>query len=366
MNLLAHFIYMPLPFDAKHIFINLIFIFILLLVVLFIVIAAYSVYANKRENNKKRWEESIGDLISEAIFSEDEYAFTFLDKTTEILLKNDLYRQCCINEIIKTRKALSGSSSIGLKTLYERLNLDKDSFQKLKSLRWQKKAKGIQELSVMEQTKYVKNIFHLTTHKNETVRNEAQCGLVSYYGFVGLRFLNVTIHPISEWQQIQLLNKLSAAKIENTAMLVRWLKSDIESVVIFSIKLACFYNNYEVYDAILQSLTHSSEKIKLQALKYLGKMPAEDTADSIIKEYSKGNKIFRLAVINTLKGIGNIQQVPFLLIELNDKDNDVKAAAAKALLSIHPSGNNFLQTHSYAGISPWSTIFQQVKNELAA
>ncbi len=366
MNLLTHFIYMPLLLDATHIFINLIIIFILLLVVLFIVIAAYSVNANKRENDMKRWEESIGDLISGAIFSDEESAFTFSDETTNKLLKNAHYRQCCINEIIKTKKALSGSSSIRLKTLYELLKLDEDSFYKLTSLRWMKKAKGIQELSIMEQVKYGKNIFRLTTHKNETVRNEAQCGLVSYYGFLGLRFLNVTIHPISEWQQIQLLNNLSAAKTENTAMLVRWLKSDIESVVIFSIKLACFYNNYEVYGAVMQSLTHSSEKIKLHALKYLGKMPAEDTADSIIKEYSTGNKIFRLAVINTLKDIGNIQQIPFLLIELNDKDNDVKAAAAKALLSIHPSGKSFLQTHSNADISPWSTIFQQVKNELAA
>ncbi len=366
MNILTHFIYPLLLIDAKHIFINLIFIFISLLLVLFVFIAAYSVYARRRENNKKRWEESIADLINEAIFSEDENAITILDNTTEKLLNNAHYRQCCIDEIIKTRKALSGSSGLGLKALYERLNFDKDSFDKLSRWSWQKKAKGIQELSEMEQAKYVKNIFRLTTHKNETVRNEAQCGLVSYYGFLGLRFLNVTVHPISEWQQIQLLNKLSSAKTDNTAMLARWLKSDIESVVVFSLKLACFYNNYEVYDAVLQSLSHSTEKIKLHALEYLQKMPVEDTVHRIIKEYAAGNKPFRLAVINALKHIGDLNQLPFLLIQLNDTDDDIKVAAAKALTFIHPSGNAFLQTHSYAGISPWNSIFQQVTNELAA
>ncbi len=366
MNLLTHFLYPLLLIDAKHIFINVIYIFISLLVVVFILIGTYSVYAKRRENNKKRWEESIADLINEAIFSEDENAITILDNTTKKLLTNAHYRQCCIDEIIKTRRALSGSSGNGLKTLYERLNLDIDSFHKLSRFGWQKKAKGIQELSVMEQAKYVKNIFRLTTHKNETVRNEAQCGLVSYYGFLGLRFLNVTVHPVSEWQQIQLLNKLCAAKTDNTAMLARWLRSDMESVVIFSLKLACFYNNYEVYDTVMQSLTQSSEKIKLHALEYLQKMPAEDTAERIIKEYAAGNKTFRLAAINTLKHIGDLNQLPFLLIQLNDTDDDIKAAAAKALTFIHPSGNAFLQTHSYAGISPWNSIFQQVKNELAA
>ncbi|MEO6406324.1 MAG: HEAT repeat domain-containing protein [Ferruginibacter sp.] len=366
MNLLTHLLYTPLLIDVKHIFINVIYIFIFLLVVLFIFIAAYSIYAHRREINKKRWEEGIADLINEAIFSEDETGLVDIHKQPGKLLNNAHYRQCCIDEIIKTRKALSATSGHGLKTLYERLNLDKDSFKKLSRRSWQKKAKGIQELSLMEQGKYVKNIFRLTTHKNETVRNEAQCGLVSYYGFLGLRFLNVTLHPISEWQQIQLLNKLSAVKSENTAMLSRWLKSDMESVVIFSIKLAAFYKNFAVYDTVMHCLQHRNEKVKMHVLKYLETIPAEDAPDRIIKEYATADKIFRLAIIDTLKQIGNIKQVAFLLIQLNDRDDDIKAAAAKALTSIHPSGGAFLQTYSYAEIYPWKTIFQQVKNELAA
>jgi hypothetical protein len=366
MKQLNHFQYPLLLIDAKHFFINLIYVFIALLVVLFFVIAVYSVYARRRDNNKKRWEESIANLINEAIFSEDECAFTVLQKETKKLLKKAHFRQCCIDEIIKTRKVLSGSSCLALKQLYERLGLDKDSFNKLSGMSWQKKAKGIQELSEMEQAKYVNHIFRHTTHTNETVRNEAQCGLVSYYGFLGMRFLNVTIHPISEWQQIQLLNKLSAAKPNHTAMLTRWLRADMESVVVFSLKLASFYKNYEVYDTVMETLTNSSVKIKLHVLEYLKEVPAEDAADKIIKEYATGNKIFRLATINTLKYIGNINQVAFLLTQLNDKDDDIKAEAAKTLTSIHPSGGAFLQTYSYANISPWNAIFKQIKNELAA
>ena len=361
-----HFLYSLLFMDAKHIFAHIIYFFVSLLVILFIVIVIYSVYAKRRGNNKKRWEDGMTDLLNEAIFAEDENELVFLDATTKKLLTNTHYRQCLIDEIIKTRKVLSGSSCGALKNLYEQLALNKDSFQKISHLGWQKKAKGIQELSSMEQGKYVKDIFRLTVHENETVRNEAQCGLVSYYGFLGLRFLNVTVHPISEWQQIQLLHKLNAAKIPNAAMLKRWLSAEMESVVIFSLKLASFYNNFEVYDEAIKCLSHESVKVKLQVLEYLKKIQVDDTAEMIINEYVNDNKIFRLAVIDTLKYVGDIKEVPFLLLQLQDKDNDIKAAAAKTLMVLHPNDNVFLQTHSYAGILPWKRIFKQVKNELAA
>ena len=361
-----HFLYSLLFMDAKNIFAHMIYFFISLLFVLFIVIVIYSIYAKRRCNNKKRWEDGMTDLLNEAIFSDDENELVIIDATTKKLLTKAHYRQCLIDEIIKARKALSGSACGALKNLYEQLDLDEDSFNKISHLGWQKKAKGIQELSSLEQGKYVKDIFRLTVHENETVRNEAQCGLVSYFGFLGLRFLNVTIHPISEWQQIQLLNKLNAVKVPNPAMLTRWLDSEMESVVIFSLKLASFYNNFEVYDAVLKCLSHDSIKVKLQVLEYLKKIQGDDTSEMIINEYANDDKIFRLAVIDTLKYVGDIKEVPFLLLQLQDKDNDIKAAAAKTLMVLHPSDNVFLQTDSYAEISPLNRIFKQVKNELAA
>ncbi len=352
--------------DAKYVLMDAIYIFIFLLAVMFFIIALYSVYARRRAQNKKRWEESIADLVNEAIFSEEGQVVTALEPQTKLWLQNPHYRQCCIDEIIKTRKGLSGSACDALKNLYEQLNLDKDSLKKLSSLAWQKKAKGIQELSSMEQAKYVTNIFRLTNNKNETVRNEAQCGLVSYYGFLGLRFLNVTVHPISEWQQIQLLNKLHHNTNVNTVMLTRWLTSDLESVRIFALKLASLYNCYEVYEQVMENLTHKTIKVRLHALEYLQKMPEDETADRIIETYETADTTFRLALINTLKHIGDKKQVPFLLAQLNHDSDDIKAGAAKALTAIHPAGKDFLQTHSYAGIAPWNTIFKQVKNELAA
>lgn len=366
MNLELLFNRTFLLLEFKTIFLGFISVFICVLVILFIFISLYSMYAAGLEANKIKWKDGITDLLSEAIFAEEEGGSPDISLATKLLLKNRHYRQCCIDEIIHTRKELSGSACTALQLLYEKLELNRDSFKKLKNGGWLLQAKGIQELSSLQQTKYVKNIFRLTTHDNEVVRNEAQCGLVNYYGFLGLRFLNVTTHPISEWQQIQLLNKLTIAKPCNTAMMARWLKSDMDSVVILALKLATFYNNLEVYDAVVNCLQHPEVKVKLRALEYLIKMQIANTADAMINAYSIDNKTFSLAIINALKTVGTIQHVPFLLQQLNDNDNEVKAAAAKALAVVHPSGNAFLQAHSFAAIAPWNQIFKQVTNELAA
>ena len=358
--------YTILAFDAKYFYMNVIYAFIVILIFLFFVIAAYSIYYQRRERNQKRWENSVTDLINEIIFSENEDAFSQIIPKQKELLQSSHYRQFLIDEIIKTKKLLSGTFAIGLKKLYEELQLNKHSLSKLSSYSWKIKAKGVQELSAMEQDQYVKNIFRLTTHENETVRNQAQCGLVSYYGFEGLRFLNVTIYPISEWQQIQLLSNLSIAIPQNTAMIKKWLRSSMESVVVFSLKLACFYNDFSVYDDVANCLVHPSTKVKLYALEYLKKIPTEETAKVMIRVYARGDKRFRLAVIDAFKYMGSIDDVSFLLGQLEDMDNDVKAAAAAAIMFIHPSGNEFLQTLSYASISPWKTIFKQVNNEVAA
>ena len=51
---------------------------------------------------------------------------------------------------------------------------------------------------------------------------------------------------------------------------------------------------------------------------------------------------------------------------MNNKDNDIKAAASKSLAYLHPSDDAFLQTSSFANKYPWKIIFQQIKNEYAA
>lgn len=350
-----------------HLFRDIIFIFLVLLVSLFIFIVCYTINKRVSEAKKKVWLETIADLINAAIFSTDESPICGeLSEKLIALLKIQGFRNYMINALSDAKKNLSGSSAMNIKKLYEELSLDRDSFQKLKNNSWHIKAKGIQELAVMQQAKYVKHIFKLTTHANELVRNEAQCCLLNIYGFPGLRFLDVAEYPVSQWQHIQLLNKLNDVLPNNFDPIKKWLRSSNESVVVFALKLSAFYNCYAVYDDVIKCMENSCMQVKLTALAYLKKIGQEGTSKLILVSYYFQNKIIKLAVLNALIDLGTVADVPFLLRELNDKDDNVKAAAAKALSYLHPSGTTFLQTQQCANQNPWKAIFLQLKNERAA
>lgn len=348
-------------------FINVIFVCLLLMILLFTFVVGFTIFKRSVESNKKLWQQSIAAIISQAIFftNHDDEPVD-ISYRIEMLLQKPIFRNCVINELIQAKKNLSGTSTTNLKKLYEVLELNNYSFTKLNNAKPHIKAKGIQELAILEQKKYVKEIFRLTNHEVELVRNEAQCALVSFYGFLGLRFLNVTTYPISQWQQIQLLNKLTGVKPANFDVIKKWIVSPNESVRIFALKLAAFFNCYDVYDDVVNCLKSRSLQMRLSALEYLKKLPQQDTADQIITYYRFENKIYKLAVIEALKDMGCEKQIPFLLKQLHDKDDDIKAAAARSLALLHPSGTAFLQTHLFADENPWKAIFLHIENERAA
>ena len=347
-------------------FMGVFYVFLILLALLFILIVSFTILKKRMEYNKKIWLQTIAGLTSEAIFSDGEEVNVEMTEKMEILLRKTGFRNYLINELVKAKINLSGASSQNLKKLYELLKLDKDSCRKLNNGKGHIKAKGIQELAMMEQIKYVKKIFKLTNSTNELVRNEAQCALVGFYGFLGLRFLNVTTYPISQWQQIQLLYKLNKMVATDFEPLKKWLHSSNESVVIFSLKLAAYYNCNNIYTDIINCLQSPSQSVKLYALKYLKKMPEEDSADQIINNYFSADNTYKLAVLDALIIIGTEKQIPFVLSQLRNDDDEIKAAAATCLSQLHPSGAAFLQTHYFADENPWKAIFLQLKTNRAA
>jgi hypothetical protein len=273
------------------------------------------------------------------------------------------HRSYMIDELIKAKAAFSGSSTSNLKLLYERLNLDIDSFKKLHSLKWHVRAKGIQELGTMEQTKYRKEIFWLANDKHELVRNEAQCAMVSFFGWSGLSFLDVIEHQMSQWHQVQLLNRLKEVKPDSFEEIKTWLESSNESVILFAIKLATLYNCHAVYPNVVRCLQNSNSQVKLGALEYLRLMPQEDTSGHMIDNYYSGSTGYKLAVITALKEIGSEKEISFLVKELDDWNNDIKAAAASSISTLHPLGNGFFQTYPFAEAKPWKEIFFQITNK---
>ncbi len=345
---------------------GLLYFFLFLTVLVFTLVLFYSFFRREAARKEKRWQEIILRAISNVIFLENKEVQSMNYMPYKKLLQNKRFRQYFIDELILSKKNLSGAPAINLKNLYTLIRFNEDSFRKIQSKKWHVKAKGLQELSIMEQEQYVKNIFRLTNHTNEAVRNEAQCALVNFYGFKGFRFLNVIIYPISQWQQIQLLNYLHEAKTADAKQLRKWLDSTNDSVITLALRLATFYNSYEVYNEILNCLQHSNQLVRLSALNYLKKITVKDTGEHIIKCYSSSDRTVQLNVISLLAEIGSQKEIPFLLKQLHNGNDKIKLAAARTLVVLHPMGIGFFQTCLFANREPWKTIFSQILNERAA
>jgi HEAT repeats len=340
--------------------------FIILIGIILFSILFLGLQSAKRSKQKKVFNEEVASIISTAIFSSRSEELTTLIREYKKLLDNSLFRQCLINGLVLTRKDLSGSATTHIIEFYKSTGLHIDSVRKLKNRKWHIKVKGIQELALMKQKQYAKEIFRLTNDENESVRNEAQAALVEFYGFAGLRFLNVIKYSISEWQQILLLDKLRGAMPPGTGAIKNWLQSKNRSVRLLAIKVATICNCVEAYDDIMYCFIHDDIQIKIEALNFLRKYPREDTASKVVTMFGSDNKTFKMAGINALEDIGSEKQISFLLKRLHEKDDDVKMAAAKAIIRIHPMGVSFLLGHLFADEDPWKSIFSHLRNDRAA
>src|SRR5437762_13793095 len=82
-------------------FIGVIYILLTLMILLFTFILGFTIYKRRIEYNKKKWQQNIALIISEALFSlEGEPGNTTHKKKK--LIRNSMFRDCVINELIQT------------------------------------------------------------------------------------------------------------------------------------------------------------------------------------------------------------------------------------------------------------------------
>ena len=282
-----------------------------------VVLLAFAVSAlaikNETDLQKKRWLNKINYLIRSAIFFEgEEVAPIPVPPKIQQLLKKQAFRNFFCSQLMLSAKSISGISNINLRKLYEQLSLTADSQKKLKSFSWHIKAKGIQELAMMNQKPEAKELSKLTNHKNAYIRMEAQTATVKFDGFEGLRFLDNAAYPISEWQQINLLHELSQTPAENFQGIDKWLASPNDSVVLFTLKLISTYHLFEFHPEALKCLYHPNNAIAIEAIKCLQEIYTDTTSAELIEFYKQSQfKAQKLAVLKALKVIEDEEYIPF-------------------------------------------------------
>lgn len=215
------------PFiQLEHLYITIdffsIIIFILIFFILFILIRK-----NRISNKQKAVRGILEEWIMKIVLEEPDNADHIFDipDWIALLLKNKLAKNVLLQELIKLKKSLSGVSGNNVRKIYEQLRLDELSRQRMRSKKWHLKAQGIQELAIMNQHTDGSNILSLTNHKHPMVRMEAQTAMVRLKKYKGLNFFNTLSYPITEWQQVNLLQLLVNQPVAPVHAINNWLQS---------------------------------------------------------------------------------------------------------------------------------------------
>lgn len=307
-------------------------------------------------------EAQLNEWISDALTEDDLPEIVVPEKIVPYFKKNAV-RFFVTDMLINIKKNVTGRTSDNLVKLYEALKLKQDSVDKLKSMVWHKRARGIYELYMMQQKNELEDILEYTNSKNEFVRMEAQTAIIGFSGFSGLVFLDSLTYPIHEWQQIKLLEQLNKVNPDTMPHLPIWLRSENPFVVNFALKLTEIYQQFHVHDDVLHCLEDKSDKIRQQTIKTLGSIATDDTMDILKHHYEKETATNRKTILSQFSINGTERDLPFLSIKLEEEDDDdLKLEVVRAIAVVNKTAMADLE-HTSLNNPTLLSIIKQVKYE---
>ncbi len=325
---------------------------------------------SRREPKYERWKFISDTFIRNAIFYEDGDRSEGSEimhilgadliptpKRLQKLLPNPYFRRLITADLLSARENMSGTAAINIKKTFYQLHLDSWTKKMLESNSWHIKAAGIQQVGIMGMQEFLPKVSRFVNNKRRLLRVEAQNTLLKLSGFEGLRFLDEATYPISEWQQIRILEDLSQLPAENFTGIDKWLKSQNDTVVIFALKLSKVYFRFELYDEVLACLVHHNAEVRRQAILTCTDLQTAETAQHFITQFPLEDER------NKLAQIGAVEAIPFLASLLNTEDNKIIIAAAYSLATIGEEGMTALESHPNAGLYPLDRIIIQIKSE---
>jgi hypothetical protein len=331
---------------------------------------------SRREPKYQRWKYISDTFIRNAIFFEEGDHFQGGEimkilgadliptpKRLQKLLPNRYFRRLITADLLSARENMSGTAATNIKKIFYQLKLDKWTKKMLESNLWHIKAAGIQQVGIMGMQEFMPKVSRFVNNNRRLLRVEAQNTLLKLSGFEGLRFLDKATYPISEWQQIRILEDLSQLPAENFTGIDKWLKSQNDTVVIFALKLSKVYFRFELYDEVLACLAHNNAEVRRQAILTCTDLQTAETAQHFIAQFPLEDERNKLAIINALSQMGAVEAIPFLASLLDTEDNKIIIASAYSLASMGDEGMTALESHPQAGLYPLDRIIIQIKSE---
>lgn len=296
----------------------------------------------KSRNIAKRRKE-LTPIISNFLFygedasKEEKYEYIGLKVEMREFLKDSINRSILKDILLDLQRDLTGDSRNRLLTLYKDFDLHLDALAKLKSWRWEVATKGIVELTQMQVVEAYTAIRKFINHRKNVIRRHAQIAMVSLkHEGIG-HFLDSNRYPISEWQQIKILEILREKEDFIPPNFGVWLMSANKDVVLFALRLIRYYNQTDANASVTELLKHKDEEVKQAAIDCIKEFGITEAIPTLMAAFYRAKRDTRILILDAIGTIGKEEHIPFLR-EVHEKVSNfnVRSKALGAINTIAP------------------------------
>ena len=314
----------------------------------------YKVEVQKRE---------LASMVSHFLFfpqdSNTEYQEEDLRRRQEFrkLLDTPLNREALSEILHELSQDVSGMARERLLTLYQDLGLQEEAYRKLQSSKWETISRGILELSDMQVEQAYFIIRKFIYDNRSILRKQAELAIISLTDMGIQSFLDAARGPISEWQQLRIMEILKRKDSFLPPDFKHWLTSENEDVILLSLRLIRYFKQSEAAAQITGLLTHSSTEIQLASLECIRDLAYEPAKDILKQNFADAVPQIKLGILDALRPI----------IAYTDKDWLQNQAAGDEAFAVRNKSNALLQalehTATPAPVNPTLWDQEQVVEE---
>lgn len=261
-------------------------------------------------------------------------------------IKDPFRQKILIAVLLKLKNEISGEVAESIQRLYFQTGLVHFALSRLKHKKWFVIAKGIRELKQFHVKEAYDDVIAHINHPKREVRKEMQLYMVNLFDFKGLDFLDILKTQLSEWDQIQLLEVLQRMENQNISNIQSWLSSSNDSVIIFALKLAKIYNQFETKDELINLLFHNNKKIRLESihvLRYLNALEAKEILKNNIEERSLEEQI---AFFKMMEDLYEETDESFVVKYIHHENFEIKVSTLKILKVLNRERFNLIKFES--------------------
>ena len=327
-------------------------VFFILLITLILYLKYLRGSLRKKENLTAAYEKEYESNLINYLYSGNEIEELSLEQQAIIdqlneEAKDPFRRKILIAVLLKLKNEISGDIAESIQKLYFQTKLVDYALSRLSHKKWYVIAKGIRELKKFQVKEAYQGVLIHINHPRREVRKEMQLYMVELFYFEGLDFLNLLENQLSEWDQIQLLGILQKLENQDIPNIKSWLNSTNDSVIIFALKLAKTYNQFEAKDEIILLLNHENIKIRLEAidvLSYLNVLEVKEILKANIENRSQEEKI---AFFTMMENLYESKDESFITKHVHNDIFEIKVSALIIIKALNKDKFNSIIAESY-------------------